>query len=397
MTTSERTGRHRSVTITNARIVTPDSVERGEIRLSGGQITAQDDSGLRTGDDRVVDAAGHFVLPGLIDLHGDDIEDQLRPRKDRRIGYHAALAACDRVNLAAGVTTKFHAVAFEEDPADNRSIANANTLTREIQSVESLLADHRVHARAELTDRESTRAVRELLRNGRCSVVSVQSRLPGKGQFDSRESLLNWYRDHGGNSRRDATPAELIDTAFGSTGGDSGVDTETHSRRLASLRESAADAGVPVGSHDDESQPEVRGLAEAGVSFVEYPVTPRAAREATRRGLPVVMGAPNFAYGGSLFGNLDARTASDAGLLDALCVDYHPPSLLASVFEDPDTTLPRRVGRVTAIPADIAGVPDRGRLVPGARADVVVVDPDPPPTVTRVFIAGREVYRAGRK
>jgi alpha-D-ribose 1-methylphosphonate 5-triphosphate diphosphatase len=52
---------------------------------------------------------------------------------------------------------------------------------------------------------------------------------------------------------------------------------------------------------------------------------------------------------------------------------------------------------VTAVPAAIAGLSDRGRLVPGARADVVVVDPDPIPTVARVFTEGHEVYRAVRE
>jgi alpha-D-ribose 1-methylphosphonate 5-triphosphate diphosphatase len=120
-----------------------------------------------------------------------------------------------------------------------------------------------------------------------------------------------------------------------------------------------------------------------------------AARAASENDVAVVMGAPNYVHGESLFDNLGARELARADSLDALCVDYSPPALLRSISVDTDDSLVQQVNRVTATPADIAGLDDRGRLVPGARADVTVVNPDPVPTVSRVFVAGREVYRTG--
>jgi alpha-D-ribose 1-methylphosphonate 5-triphosphate diphosphatase PhnM len=35
----------------------------------------------------------------------------------------------------------------------------------------------------------------------------------------------------------------------------------------------------------------------------------------------------------------------------------------------------RAVSLVTSVPAAVLGLPDRGRLVPGARADIVALDP----------------------
>jgi len=106
-----------------------------------------------------------------------------------------------------------------------------------------------------------------------------------------------------------------------------------------------------------------------------------------------VMGAPNLVRGGSLWDNLSARDAIEAGVLDALCSDYHPASLLAAPFVDTGESLSTRVNRVTRNPADIAGLHDRGRIEIGARADLVVVDPTPTPTVERAFVAGSEVIR----
>jgi alpha-D-ribose 1-methylphosphonate 5-triphosphate diphosphatase len=106
------------------------------------------------------------------------------------------------------------------------------------------------------------------------------------------------------------------------------------------------------------------------------------------------MGAPNLVRGESQWGNLSTADAIDAGVVDVLVADYHPPSLLAAAFVDTGEPLPHRLRRVTTNPADAVGFDDRGRIEVGARADLLVVDPDPTPTVARALVAGRPVYRA---
>lgn len=41
----------------------------GDIRIETGRITALGQAGRPSGDDRVIDVAGAFLLPGLIDCH----------------------------------------------------------------------------------------------------------------------------------------------------------------------------------------------------------------------------------------------------------------------------------------------------------------------------------------
>ena len=107
------------------------------------------------------------------------------------------------------------------------------------------------------------------------------------------------------------------------------------------------------------------------------------------------MGAPNLVRGGSQWGNLRTADAIKAGAADALVADYHPSSLLASPFIDTDEPLPERVARVTYNPAEAVGLGDRGRITEDAQADVIVVDPDPTPTVQQAIIGGRDVYHVG--
>ncbi|WP_129114681.1 alpha-D-ribose 1-methylphosphonate 5-triphosphate diphosphatase [Halegenticoccus tardaugens] len=371
--------------VENARIVAPEAVVEGHVLIEGERIAAVAEGSPPASVRSRLDADGKFLLPGLVDLHGDDVESHLYPRSGARVGTPMALAAADRANVAAGVTTKFHAVAFEDSPEKDRSTDLATELVDAIASTGSLLGDHFVHARCELTERESVVAVERILERRAADLVSLMCHVPGKGQFRDRDRFLRWYVDHAGLSREAA--AEILDERAALSDG-------ALSDRIARIVAAAREAGVAVASHDDETPVEVERLDGRGVGISEYPVTIEAARRAHELGLTTAMGAPNLVRGGSNWGNLSTAEAIAEGVVDALCADYHPPSLLAAPFVETGEPLPTRVARVTKNPAQAVGLTDRGQIEPGARADLVVVDPEPTPVVERAVVAGREVYRA---
>jgi alpha-D-ribose 1-methylphosphonate 5-triphosphate diphosphatase len=369
--------------VTNGRVVTPDGVVRGGVRVEGDRIVAVGD--VSRGDATTVDAEGQYVLPGLVDLHGDDIESHLHPRSGARMPTHTAVAAADRANLAAGVTTKFHAISFEIDEAENRSPELGAEITRAVERADDLLADHRIHARCEVTQQRCVESVESVLSAGDADLVSVMSHVPGKGQFRDHEAFLRYYRE---SSDHTVAEAERLIEERGD------IELSTLRERVDRVVSAATDRGVPTASHDDEEPGEVERLSTAGVDISEYPITLETARRADEVGMAVAMGAPNLVRGESQWGNLRTETAIEAGVVDALVADYHPPSLLAAPFVDTGEPLHERVARVTSGPADAVGLTDRGRIAPGARADLVVVDPEPTPTVERALVAGRPVYRA---
>jgi len=94
-----------------------------------------------------------------------------------------------------------------------------------------------------------------------------------------------------------------------------------------------------------------------------------------------------------------ARDFLAAGWLDALASDYHPPSLLAAVYQmeaDGACAFERAVELVSSGPARIAGLADRGRIEVGARADLVAVAVhDGQPMVRQTWVAGRPCLGAG--
>jgi len=372
-----------TVAVVGGRLITPDAMVEGGVRIEGDRIVDVGD--VDTDADTVIDADGRLVLPGLIDLHGDDIEGHLHPRPGARMDIPLALAAADRANVAAGITTKFHAISFEVDEEADRSPELAATLTDAIGAATDHLIDHRLHARCEVTQERCVEAVLTVVDSGDADLVSVMSHVPGKGQFRDIETFREYYENA---DNRTAEAAEKVIAER------TDIPMATIRERVDRVVERAHAAGVVTASHDDDTPEEVRRLAASCVDITEYPITLEAAEAAVAEGTTTAMGAPNLVRGGSQWGNLATAEGIDAGVVDVLVADYHPPSLLASVFVDTGESLPERVARVSANPADAAGLTDRGRIEAGERADLIVVDRDPAPTVTSALVAGTPVYHA---
>jgi alpha-D-ribose 1-methylphosphonate 5-triphosphate diphosphatase len=121
----------------------------------------------------------------------------------------------------------------------------------------------------------------------------------------------------------------------------------------------------------------------------------QAAQAARAHGMEVIAGAPNIVRGGSHSGNVAAAELVRAGTVDAFASDYVPAALVEAAFICADTTgitLPQAVALVTDNPARMAGLPDRGRIEAGMRADLVRVRVhDGSPIVRQVWRGGTRV------
>src|SRR5262245_26273423 len=107
--------------IHSAVVVLPDSV------ISDATVVIDDARIVEISDrpgsaDTLIDAAGAYLLPGLIDLHNDGLEQEINPRPDADLPLPMALGNFERRLIAAGVTTEFHAIAFFTSPAALRTL-----------------------------------------------------------------------------------------------------------------------------------------------------------------------------------------------------------------------------------------------------------------------------------
>jgi alpha-D-ribose 1-methylphosphonate 5-triphosphate diphosphatase len=167
---------------------------------------------------------------------------------------------------------------------------------------------------------------------------------------------------------------------------------------LARLAAQLTGMGVRMGSHDDAT-PETRAFYRSlGATVCEFPTTPAAAQAARDAGEPVLMGAPNVVRGGSQSGNIAAEGLVADGLCDGLVSDYYYPALAQAAWRLADggtLAFPAAWETVSTVPARVAGLTDRGRLAPGQRADLVVVDPETR-RIEATVAGGRLAHLSGR-
>lgn len=380
--------------IRNLRLVLPDrSIEHGALRLHGEQIAqiVEGDPPAAQGG-QVIDGRGYTAIPGLIDLHGDMLEREIEPRPGTQFPLEIGLFELDKRLAASGITTAYTAIAFHETGV-RRSLRTPERATALIDAIDrihnQLHVDLRVHARFEITHPEIAPLIRHGLDAGIVQLVSLMDHTPGQGQFRDVEAYIERAVAARNLSRADleAQVHERINRA------------RAHPPDLECVRalvRHARSHDVPIASHDDDSPAKVELVAELGVTICEFPVTIEAAQAARSRGLHVVMGAPNVLRGASHSGNLSARAAIAAGLVDLLASDYYPVSLVHAAFtlaREGRLPLHTAIALVSSNPARALGLHDRGSIAVGKRADLVLVEPAPCPRVRATWRGGVPIYR----
>jgi alpha-D-ribose 1-methylphosphonate 5-triphosphate diphosphatase len=355
--------------LANATLVLEGEVLRGQLRLAEGRVADIAEGGsLPAG---AIDCAGDLVMPGLVELHTDNLERHLSPRPKVNWPHLPAIVAHDAELASTGITTVFDAlrvgslVLTTKTDYGEYARAVADEIL-ELRREGALKISHFLHLRAEVC---SETLVEELAKFGpgdQIGIVSLMDHTPGQRQFRDLSKLKDYYTGKYGMSE---------------------ADWQTHVSQQLALRERLGELheatvvtearrfGAVLASHDDTTADQVATSAAHGVQFAEFPTTEEAARACHAHGIKVMMGGPNLIRGGSHSGNVAAKDLAEAGLLDILSSDYVPSSLLSGALFLGDLwgDMARGIATVTRAPALATGLGDRGVLAPGLRADVIRV------------------------
>lgn len=352
----------------------------------------------------VVDARGAYVTPGMIDIHSDYIENIASPRPSVVMDLPTSLYKCDRELVGHGITTIFHSLSVmgndEFKPKPIRRFENVSRLLAAIAAMRAgeerdHLIRHRMHLRIELDAVERYDEIAGYIDRGEVDLVSFMDHTPGQGQYRDLLVYAETVKSYHDEGLSDERIAQAVKARMESD--KMGFD------ELKRLVDVATARGIRIASHDDDCAEKLDVMEMLGAHISEFPIDMETAREARRRGMATLAGAPNVMMGRSHSGNLSAREAIMGDAIEVLCSDYYPAAMLTAVFvlhEECGIDLADAFALVTCSPARAVGLDDAiGSIAPGKKADILVVrrigcgEGGVIPVVTRAFVGGHSVYR----
>ncbi|NCV67152.1 MAG: alkylphosphonate utilization protein [Rhodobacteraceae bacterium] len=342
------------------RFVNATTLRENELQ---NRSVAVEDGCISKGPHPEVDLEGYYVLPGIIDLHGDAFERHIAPRPRAPFDIRSALRGVDVELAANGVTTAWMAHSWSWE-GGRRSPEHAIKFANALRAYRK---DARTNMRIQL----------------RCETHTT----------DTYDDLIKYIKDFGidyvifNNHLPEAQDIIAQDMdAFGAWAAQVGKTSDEH---LACVR--AAEA----------QQARVQDMREyyalLGAKICEFPTTVDAAKTAKQINNPVLMGAPNIVRGGSQSGNVSAIDLVRADLCDALVSDYYYPALsqaATQLWQTGELSLPKAWNLISKNPAAIMGKASIGSIDYGMRADLVIMNKETL-QIEATLCDGRIAYASG--
>ncbi len=379
-----------SFVLTNARIVTEHEVFDGSMVVRDGQI-AEITRG-RTSLTGAIDCSGSILMPGMVELHTDNLEKHISPRPGVIWPAIPAVITHDAQIVASGITTVFDAISVGDIVTGSTRLKTLKTMVNALEAARQdgmLRADHFLHLRCEVSHAGALDMFQALIDQPMLQLVSVMDHSPGQRQFVNLDKYREYYMGKHGISSQE------IEEFIRSRKEDSQRYSDKNRRAIVEI---CHQRGIALASHDDATVAHVEESVGFDMTIAEFPTTLEAAKASHERGLKVMMGAPNLVRGGSHSGNIAAATLAQEGVLDILSSDYYPASMLDAAFRlarmaDNGYDLPKAIATVSSMPARCAGLNDRGVIETGKRADLVLVSEcGEQPLIESVWRAGKRVY-----
>lgn len=355
--------------INNVKLVLEDEVINGSLEVQDGRISAFAESQSRLAE--AIDGEGGWLLPGLIELHTDNLDKFFTPRPKVDWPAHSAMSSHDALMVASGITTVLDAVAIGDVRDGGDRLENLEKMINAVEETQKRglnRAEHRLHLRCELPHHTTLPLFEKLVGREPVSMVSLMDHSPGQRQYADRSKYRDYYQGkyHLTNEEMDKFEEEQMALAA--------AWSQPNRQRIAAI---CRERNIALASHDDATCEHVLESRQLGSVIAEFPTTIAAAQASRQHGMNILMGAPNIVRGGSHSGNVAAHHLAASGLLDILSSDYYPASLLDAAFRISDDegnafTLAQAIRLVSKNPAQALGLHDRGAIAEGKRADLVL-------------------------
>lgn len=376
--------------INNVKLVLENEVVAGSLEFREDRITNFSETTSQLAS--ALDGEGAYLLPGLVELHTDNLDKFFTPRPKVDWPAHSAMSSHDALMVASGITTVLDAIGVGDVRDGGHRLDNLSKMIGAIRDSNRKglnRAEHLLHLRCELPHHTTLPLFEALISSPELSLVSLMDHSPGQRQYASLEKYREYYQGKYQLNDEQMDEFERDQLAL--------AKAWSQPNRLA-IAALCREHGIAIASHDDATEAHVEESHGVGSAIAEFPTTLEAAKASRYRNMQVLMGAPNIVRGGSHSGNVGAWELASHGMLDILSSDYYPGSLLDAAFrlaadERNTLSLPQTIALVTCNPARALGLEDRGVITEGCRADLVLAHTQHGhPHIRHVWSKGRQVY-----
>lgn len=335
-----------------------------------------------------VDLSGFWILPGIIDLHGDGFERHLNPRPSAAFNINLGLKSAERELSGNGITTAYFAQAYSWE-GGYKSPSYANDFFKALYYYrKDCLTDIRAQLRYEILMPEHTNELVSLIEAFDIHYIVYNNHIPTAQKLWKKfpQRIEGWAAKSG------QTGSELMMVVNALSENAPGL-----TKKLETLHHKLSKLNLTIGSHDDSTQDQRSYFNNLGATVCEFPTSITTAEYAQSIGNPVIMGAPNVVRGGSQSGSISAIDLIAAGLCDALVSDYYYPALSNSIWTLHDSEVvkfEKAWDLISSGPAKALNLKTKGKLELGYCADFVVMDPEKR-LIEATFCRGKPAYMSG--
>ena len=247
--------------LTNAILVLPDATLHGTLVVRGGDIV--DVQPGRSDALAARDLDGDYLIPGIVDIHTDNLERQVQPRSLARWPSRSAMVAHDAQCAAAGVTTVFDALCLGDLGFDKERIRTFRDGVVDLDALNDadlLKAEHFLHLRCEVPALDMLALFDDVADHALVRMVSLMDHSPGVGQYAD----LDFYR---ALRRRGGLDDDYHRTPHPRTAGAARADAHSASPRAARPRRRPRHrAGEPRRPNRGQKLPRMPPTASASAS-----------------------------------------------------------------------------------------------------------------------------------
>src|SRR5277367_674876 len=216
----------------------------GTLVMRGDKIAAVERG--RSSAPGAIDLDGDYLIPGVVDVHTDNLERQVLPRSLARWPSRSAMVAHDAQCAAAGVTTILDALCLGDLGFDAGRIQTFHDGVADLDALTPtglLKSRHYLHLRCEIPALDTLRCLDTVADHPLVRMISLMDHSPGVGQYANLEFYRNLRRRGGlDEAAVERRIAELLEQR---------ARVREPNRRA--LLERVSGRGIALASHDDRT------------------------------------------------------------------------------------------------------------------------------------------------